>query len=177
MVMRWFYHGLALEALAGVISLVSSEIDPCKVCVRDLLLNMILVGRILRGFRIVARLGLSLSMKTKAAIWTCSSLVMDLNKVYRLEFYDDMLPEFGTRKFLLSFSFTGIGSPCIYRPSAVEKCLFSYLHFSILFNDNHKDTINVFPPSTRISVLLNSHNADFKDFRTDFNWFSPIGFD
>ncbi|CAL5188238.1 unnamed protein product [Lathyrus oleraceus] len=37
-------------------------------------------GRILRGFRIAARLGLSLSRETEAAIWTCSSLVKDLNK-------------------------------------------------------------------------------------------------
>ncbi|CAJ2646731.1 unnamed protein product [Trifolium pratense] len=37
-------------------------------------------GRILRGFRIVARLGLSLSRETEDAIWTCSSLVKDLNK-------------------------------------------------------------------------------------------------
>ncbi|PNY09202.1 tRNA nucleotidyltransferase/poly(A) polymerase [Trifolium pratense] len=37
-------------------------------------------GRILRGFRIAARLGLSLSRETEDAIWTCSSLVKDLNK-------------------------------------------------------------------------------------------------
>lgn len=37
-------------------------------------------GRILRGFRIAARLGLSLSREIEAAIWTCSSLVEDLNK-------------------------------------------------------------------------------------------------
>ncbi|KAJ1403864.1 tRNA nucleotidyltransferase/pol [Sesbania bispinosa] len=37
-------------------------------------------GRILRGFRIAARLGLSLSRETEAAIWTYASLVKDLNK-------------------------------------------------------------------------------------------------
>lgn len=34
----------------------------------------------MRGFRIAARLGLSLSREIEAAIWTCSSLVEDLNK-------------------------------------------------------------------------------------------------
>ncbi|XP_061346107.1 uncharacterized protein LOC133291792 [Gastrolobium bilobum] len=37
-------------------------------------------GRILRGFRIAARLGLSLSKETEAAIWTYSSLVKSLDK-------------------------------------------------------------------------------------------------
>ncbi|TKY70258.1 Poly(A) polymerase I [Spatholobus suberectus] len=37
-------------------------------------------GRILRGFRIAARLGLSLSRETEAAIWTYSSLVKSLDK-------------------------------------------------------------------------------------------------
>jgi hypothetical protein len=72
----------------------------------------------LRGFRIAARLGLSLSRETEDAIWACSSLVKDLNKVPYLEF-DDMLPEFGTRCFLLSFSFIGIASPCICCSRAV----------------------------------------------------------
>lgn len=71
----------------------------CEIC----------VGRILRGFRIAARLGLSLSRETEDAIWTFSSLVKGLDKVLKLEFYDDgMLPEFGIRKILSSFSFTGM---------------------------------------------------------------------
>nr|KYP66562.1 putative poly(A) polymerase [Cajanus cajan] len=37
-------------------------------------------GRILRGFRITARLGLSISTETEAAIWTYSSLVKSLDK-------------------------------------------------------------------------------------------------
>ncbi|KAK7406914.1 hypothetical protein VNO78_08550 [Psophocarpus tetragonolobus] len=37
-------------------------------------------GRILRGFRIAARLGLSLSREIEAAIWTYSSLVKSFNK-------------------------------------------------------------------------------------------------
>ncbi|XP_027361514.1 uncharacterized protein LOC113869404 isoform X2 [Abrus precatorius] len=37
-------------------------------------------GRILRGFRIAARLGLSLSRETEDAIWTYSSLVKSLDK-------------------------------------------------------------------------------------------------
>ncbi|KAK7253019.1 hypothetical protein RIF29_37389 [Crotalaria pallida] len=37
-------------------------------------------GRILRGFRIAARLGLSLSSETEAAIWTYSSQVRSLDK-------------------------------------------------------------------------------------------------
>ncbi|OIV94882.1 hypothetical protein TanjilG_22079 [Lupinus angustifolius] len=37
-------------------------------------------GRILRGFRIAARLGLSLSRETEVALRTCSSLVKNMNK-------------------------------------------------------------------------------------------------
>ncbi|XP_014521176.1 uncharacterized protein LOC106777878 isoform X1 [Vigna radiata var. radiata] len=37
-------------------------------------------GRILRGFRLAARLGLSLSREIEAAIWAYSSLVMNLDK-------------------------------------------------------------------------------------------------
>lgn len=43
------------------------------------------VGRILRGFRITARLGLSISREIEAAIWTYSSLVKTLDKVHSIE--------------------------------------------------------------------------------------------
>jgi len=46
------------------------------------------VGRILRGFRLAARLGLSLSRDIEAAFWAYSSLVMNLDKVHQLKFYD-----------------------------------------------------------------------------------------
>ncbi|RDY14224.1 pcnB, partial [Mucuna pruriens] len=48
-------------------------------------------GRILRGFRIAARLGLSISRETEAAIWTYHSLVKDLDKVPQLKFYEGVI--------------------------------------------------------------------------------------
>ncbi|XP_020979176.1 uncharacterized protein LOC107639976 [Arachis ipaensis] len=55
-------------------------------------------GRILRGFRMAARLGLSLSREIEAAILAYSSRVKNMNKVTQLKFYDGMLPEWVTTK-------------------------------------------------------------------------------
>ena len=53
----------------------------------------------MRGLRIAARLGLSLSRETEAAIRTLYSLVNSLGKVLKLENNDDtMLLEYGMRK-------------------------------------------------------------------------------
>ena len=58
----------------------------------------------MRGFRIAARLGLSLSRETEAAILTYSSLVKSFDKVTQLKFYDDgMLPEWATHPVRIYF--------------------------------------------------------------------------
>ncbi|GAU29829.1 hypothetical protein TSUD_223750 [Trifolium subterraneum] len=62
------------NGVADLRSLKLETVTPAQVSFKDD------PGRILRGFRIAARLGLSLSRETEDAIWACSSLVKDLNK-------------------------------------------------------------------------------------------------